>query len=323
MAGHAANLPTTYTRRGPGVGGARKQDLAHYGGVEPTRSTGNRTGLASFSPDGETVENCGTSFASPNTAATLATLDQRLQGMAPREALLALPVHRAVRPKHLTHCALRHIARVFVGFGIAPPADILLVDEPYTITLIFSEVLPPKQVLEFPFVWPPSLVTETGGCRGRADVTLAYTPPIDPDHKEEAQRVQLEAFLRQETIDPETGEIKWHNQLKHDGAGLPQGMNKTERYLLMAGLKWSPIKRYDADMPQGRGKSTNWKLTLESLVRAGAAYPAEGVGFTIALSLSDPRQQAPIHDEVRNALLTRGLTIADITVAHRVRPRAG
>ena len=30
--GHVPQMPTTYTRRGPGVGGARKPDLGHYGG---------------------------------------------------------------------------------------------------------------------------------------------------------------------------------------------------------------------------------------------------------------------------------------------------
>ena len=33
-------MPTTYTWRGPGVGGARKPELAHYGGVETTSQTG-------------------------------------------------------------------------------------------------------------------------------------------------------------------------------------------------------------------------------------------------------------------------------------------
>lgn len=321
IVGHAPEMPTTYTRRGPGVGGARKPDLAHYGGVQPSPSTGNRTGLTSLSPTGEAIENCGTSFAAPNMAATVATLDHRLERMAPREALLALPTHRAVRPQALQHRSLKHVSREFVGFGLAPPADIILVDDPYAITLVFSEVLRARQVLNFPFTWPQSLVTDKGGCRGRVDLTLAYTPPIDPDHKEEAQRVQLEAYLRQETIDPKTGNSQWFSQLDHDGAEVPQGLNKTEKYLLMTGLKWSPIKRYFANMAQGRGNTSNWQLALVSLTRAGAKFPSEGVSFTILLTISDPKRMAPIHDEVRNQLQSAGLTIADITVAHRVRPR--
>jgi hypothetical protein len=98
-------------------------------------------------------------------------------------------------------------------------------------------------------------------------------------------------------------------------------VNKTERYLLATGLKWSPIKRYHATMPHGRGASSNWKLSLESLTRAGADYPDDGVPFAMILTVSDPRRAEAIHDPMRNALVAQGLNIADITVAHRVRPR--
>lgn len=98
-------------------------------------------------------------------------------------------------------------------------------------------------------------------------------------------------------------------------------MSKTERYLLVTGLKWSPIKRYFVNMPQGRGSSSNWKLSLESLTRAGADYPDAGVPFAMILTIFDPGRTEAIHDPVRNALVAQGLTIADIMVAHRVRPR--
>jgi hypothetical protein len=321
LRGHEADLPTTYTRRGPGVGGSRKPDLAHFGGAEASAGTGNRTGLASLAPNGDSVENCGTSFASPNATAMLGTLDHRLDHAQPREVLLALSAHRASRAAPLNHPTLRHIAREFVGFGRPPTADALLVDDPFAISLVFSETLMQRQRLEFSFAWPTGLVTPRGGCRGRADLTLAYTPPIDAAHKEEALRVQLEAHLHQETFDENDGVVGWNSRLTQDGSGVPQGMNKTERYLLMTGLKWSPIKRYAVNMPQGRGTRTNWKLSLESLTRAGADYPDQGVPFAMILTISDPRSAEAIHDPVRSALLAQGLTIADIMIAHRVRPR--
>lgn len=321
IAGCEPFLPTSYTRRGPGIGGARKPDLAHFGGVEANTASSNRTGLASLSATGQCVENCGTSFAAPGVAATVATLDHRLEHAQPRELLLALPIHRAKRGSALEHSALRHISREFVGFGLAPICDEILADDPYAITLVFSESLLERQKLEFPFAWPAGLVSDTGSCRGRVDLTLAYTPPIDADHKDEAQRVQLEAHLSQEVVDLESQEVGWESRLTQDGAGVPQGMNKTERYLLTTGLKWSPAKRYFAKMPNGRGKSSNWKLSLDALVRAGASYPVEGVPFALIMTISDPKRSAPIHDAVRNSLQAQGLNIADITVAHRIRPR--
>lgn len=209
-----------------------------------------------------------------------------------------------------------------MGFGLAPPADVLLNDDPHSITLVFNERLLAQHKLDFPFVWPRSLVRENEACRGRADVTLAYTPPIDRAHREEAIRVRLEAYLHQETLlDRMTGKAEWSSRLTQDGAGLPQSAGKTEKYLITAGLKWAPIKRYHAAMPRGRGNTSNWKLSLDSLVRADMAFPREGVPFTLMLTISDPGKVAPVREEVRLDLQNRGLALADITVAHRVRPR--
>jgi len=322
ITGHAHLMPTTYTRRGPGVGGARKPELAHYGGADT--ALGNSTGLMSLNPGGDAVHNCGTSFGTPLAAATVATLDQRLARQAPRETLLSLPIHRAKRPDALNRPALRHVARDFVGFGVAPPADLMLNDEPHAVTLVFNDRLLARQRLDFTFAWPRSLVAASGSCRGRADVTLAYTPPIDPDHREEAIRIQLEAYLYQEKLKgAASGEVEWETRLAHDAADVPQGMNKTENYLIKTGLKWSPVKRYHVAMPQGRGNTSNWKLSLESLTRAGAGFPPEGVPFTLLLTISDPKTSARVREEMRLDLQSRGVVLADITVAHRIRQRSG
>jgi hypothetical protein len=319
VTGHLALMPTTYTRRGPGVGGARKPELVHYGGAGTPANVS--TGLLSLTTTGDATDNCGSSFAAPLFSATLATLDQRLARQAPRETLLALPVHRAQRPDAFDRATLRPISRDFVGFGISPTADEILHDAPHTVTLLFSDVLLARQRLEFPFAWPKSLVTEDGSCRGRVDVTLSYTPPIDPDHREEAIRVQLEAHLHQEKLDAETGESKWESRLGHDGADVAQGTSKSESSLIRSGLKWSPTKRYQVSMPSGRGLSSNWRLSLESLVRGGVAFPTEGVPFSLILTISDLAGKAGVREEMRLSLQNRGFQLADITVAHRVRTR--
>ncbi len=319
IAGHEPGVPTTYTRRGPGAGGARKPELCHYGGVSPRG--GNRTGLFSLGVDGSVVDSNGTSFAAPLVAATVATIDHRLESMAPRETLMALPIHRAERCEAMRHKALRHVAREFVGFGMAPPADACLADSPHSVTLVFAETLMAKRELEFVFSWPRSMVLDSGKCRGQVDLTLAFTPPIDAEFDAECLRVQLEAYLHQIEVDPETGEDDPKSQLKHHDSALPQGLEYTERYLLQTGLKWTPVKRYSLVMPKGRGSSSNWRLSLRSFTRAGAPYPEEGVPFTLIMTIADPKDTAPIYEEVRNEIIRRGLQLADITVAHRVRAR--
>lgn len=320
--GHTAFMPTTYTRRGPGTGFSRKPDLAHIGGVTATPKTGNRTGLASFDSDGSIIELCGTSFSAPLVACTLATLDQRLERKASRELLHALMVHRAKRAPGLLAKPLRHIAPEFVGFGMPVRADDCLVDEPHEITIVFDQVLPPDRILDFDFAWPESLVTVSGGCRGDVEMTMVYSPPIDRAFKDEAMRVELDAHLRQEKIDPETGEITWEGQLSHDGAITPGGTKKREKELLRNGVKWSPVKRLITSMPHGRGTSSNWRLLVEPLARKTAAFPDEGVRFALFMTIRDPKQVAPVNDQMRNLLIGRGITLSDIHVAARVRQAA-
>jgi hypothetical protein len=74
-------------------------------------------------------------------------------------------------------------------------------------------------------------------------------------------------------------------------------------------------------MPEGRGNTSNWRLSLESLVRAGVAFPNDGVRFTLMLTISDLDAAAAIREEMRLDLQNKGIVLADITVAHRLRPR--
>jgi subtilisin family serine protease len=316
---HVARMPTTYTCRGPGAGAARKPDLAHFGGCG--RDGSNRTGLFSVDSTGALIQSAGTSFASPHVAATVAALDHLLEGQSPRETLLALPVHHAARAPELQHKALRHIARDYVGFGKPDIAERCLTDDPHSITLVFSERLPERKDIHFQFNWPPSLAGSGGKCRGVADLTLVYTPPIDASFGEECLRVRIEASLQQEHIlEAFTGDSEWKTRTKHDDTKLPDGLALTESYLLQSGLKWTPIKRVLVEMKNGVGNSTNWRLRIGYSVRAGARFPSAGVPFTVLLTLRDPNGDAPVYDEMRNQVLQK-YRLADITVAHRVRPR--
>ena len=318
--GHGADLPASYTRRGPGVGGVLKPDLSHYGGV--SSHAGYNSGLFSFASNNSVVDKSGTSFAAPLVASTLATIDYRLEGSVPRETLIALLVHRAQRCEAMRHKSLRQVAREFVGFGMAPPADQCLSDHPHSITLVFSESLASRKELQFVFSWPKSLVTPSGKCRGQVDLTLAFTPLIDTSFDAECIRTQLSAYLQQIEVDPVTGDEKPISRLSHyDGVGLTRSQFATERDLLRTGLKWAPVKRYKLTMPGGRGTSSNWRLVLRSSSRGGDVSSDIEVPFTIVMTISDINRAAPVNEEVRNDIISRGLTLMDITLVHRVRSR--
>ena len=145
-------------------------------------------------------------------------------------------------------------------------------------------------------------MTPAGKCRGEVDLTLVFTPPIDPQFDAECLRIQLEAYLHQIETDPDTGEDDAQSRLNRYDSELPAGLDYTETYLLKTGLKWTPVKRYHLAMPRGRGTSSNWRLALRSSIRAGDAFPASGVPFTIVMTISDLEQTAPVYDEVRNEM---------------------
>lgn len=196
-----------------------------------------------------------------------------------------------------------------------------MIDSHSSVTLIFSEALKPQNELLFNFVWPQSMVTDTGKCRGRVELTLVYSPPIDPNYDDECLRIQLEAQLQQLTINPVTGEEKPKGQLQLFDSSLPSGLNFTENYMLKSGLKWTPVKRYLLNMPQGRGVSSTWRLRLSGLARAQQMFPIDGVPFSIIMTISDIEGEAPVYDELRNELIRTGARLENIAVAHRIRPQ--
>jgi len=103
---------------------------------------------------------------------------------------------------------------------------------------------------------------------------------------------------------------------------MPKGTKQREKEMLRNGVKWSPVKRLHTRMPKGRGANSEWKLIIEPLARKGDIFPEDGVHFAALLTIRDIDRTAPVHDEMRNHLVNRGITLADIQVAARVRQAA-
>ncbi len=102
-------------------------------------------------------------------------------------------------------------------------------------------------------------------------MTLVYRPPLNRDFGAEFVRVNVDAHLRQEQDDTFASRVKQ--------VYLPKESDDVhfEHELIEHGLKWWPIKAYRARFPQGKGKSSNWRLSVESLVRSEEAFPPSGV----------------------------------------------
>ena len=92
-----------------------------------------------------------------------------------------------------------------------------------------------------------------------------------------------------------------------------------EYELIEHGLKWWPIKSYEARFPKGKGRSSNWKLSVESMVHAEDVFPVMGVPFSLIVTISELNGSAPVFNQVRQQLLSHRVNISDIRIQPRVR----
>ena len=153
-------------------------------------------------------------------------------------------------------------------------------------------------------------------------MTLVYDPPIDQAFGTEFVRVNLDAKLQQrQARDRKDGTPSWNDEISQ--AFLPKATGQTppERALISQGLKWWPTKRYARDFKDGVGVSTEWRLQVESIVRAESKFPAEGIPFSLILTLDDPQRSRPVFQEFRRQLVARRVDLHDIRTFAQVRAR--
>jgi len=311
--------PARYSCRGPGTRVGVKPDFAHVGGSGSPQDP-HGCGFYSVTPEGMIVDGSGTSFAAPLVAKTAANLVSVIEGEVSRETLIALLVHHSEIPEPLQSNELSDVARYLVGHGTPIPTQEILVTDDHQITLVFSSRIPPHRQMTFQFQWPASLVNENGSCRGEVKLTLVASPPLDPRFGAEFVRVNLDGRLQQERFVEVDGEMvpRWRGQLKP--AYLPSGPEREgiEAERIEHGLKWSPVKVYERIFPRGIGRSSNWRLVVDYITRAGEEMPQDGVPFTAILTIADADGERPVFNDVRAALVALGVQTADIRTAARV-----
>lgn len=314
MSAAIAHAPARYSRRGPGIRSLVKPDYAHVGGTgAPEGNLGH--GLHSIMTSGQVADMCGTSFATPLVAKTAARLDALVEGGLSRETMLALLTHHARRPEVLKAKILDPVARQLVGHGLPPSAASILEGGDHEITLVFATRLPRGKQLVFPFSWPPSL-TDNGKCRGYARLTLVASPPLDSRFGAELVRINLDGALQQ--LNPEKGEDGgWEGRLQ--AAYLPprSAAYPIEAERIEHGLKWSPMKVYEASK-RGIGKSSDWRLVVSYIARTGQQMPDDGVPFTAILTIRDPGASTPVFNEMRQSLAALSVRLEDIRTAAQV-----
>ena len=322
---HHEGLPTTYTRRGPGLRVGCKPDVAHFGGNDGTGTNPSHQ-LASISPIGKVLTDCGTSFAAPLVSKTLAALDNEIEGYLPAHTLRALMIHNCMTPPALTARGLSTLARQFVGFGVPIETSRMLVTDDNSITLVFQSIIPnddarPK-VLRFEFDWPQALVDpSTGACKGESTATLVYEPPIDRAYGAEFVRVNLDAKLQQRQPDPrKDGSPSYRDRFDQSFLPKTAGQPVPEKELINQGLKWWPTKRYRAKFgDNGIGQSSQWRLEVAATRRSETKFPGQGVPFSLIVTIRDPNGVAPVFQQMRRVLQAGRVQLTDLRTHQRIR----
>jgi hypothetical protein len=313
LSGIIPYAPSNYSCRGPGIRVGIKPDLAHIGGSGTKHSTGGH-GFYSVNRAGSIVDGCGTSYAAPNVAKTLACLEHAIEGEVSRESLIALAVHHASLPEILTNRKFKDIAKHLAGFGMPKSSDEILEGSDHAITLVFANRIHAGKKMSFSFSWPSSLV-ENGVCKGAARLTVVSTPPFDHRYGSEFSRINIQGYLRQQNE-----EGGYSGRLKPLYA--PDGSEgKLEKDRITRSFKWSPIKISEAHFPKGVGPTTDWRLDVEPLARDGVYIPETGVPFTAMLTIYDPAGKKPVFTDMRQTLQSLGVQIVDIKTAARIVPR--
>ena len=192
----------------------------------------------------------------------------------------------------------------------------MLESEDHKIPLVFASRIRKDQQITFPFNWPASLTNADGRCKGGARLTIVSAPPLNPRFGAEFVRVNVDAALQQQTSDG-----RWKSQL--DALYLPGKADAPvlEAELIEHGLKWSPVKVYGTSMRRGRGVSSNWRLVVKYLTRAGEEMPDDGVPFSAILSIDDLEGTRGIFNDMRQTLSSVGVQLAEIRTAARITAR--
>jgi hypothetical protein len=314
MSGVVPYALSNYSCRGPGLRIGLKPDFGHVGGAGTKHPTLGH-GLLSLDAGGKIIDGCGTSYAAPNVAKTLASLDHSIEGNVSRETLIALGIHHAELPESLNDKSLRNVTKHLVGFGIPSSSDGILNGNPSAITLVFANRVINRHKMSFKFSWPSSLVRD-GKCFGHAKLTVVSTPGFDYKYGSEFVRVNVDAALRQMQ--------KNGNYLgRLNAIYTPEEGNGSlyEKDQIEHSFKWSPVKVYEKTFPRGVGPTTEWSLDVEYLTRDGVAMPRAGVPFTAILTISDPNNEKPVFNDMRQMLQSLGVQAVDIKTAARVVPR--
>lgn len=323
------DAPSPFTRIGPGPGSIVKPDLVFYGGNVGVRGSKlTMTGLKSFAPNGDIVEDVGTSFSTPWVTRMAAELTHLVHEEFDPLLIRALLIHNA---KYPANCAMTMADKVTqMGFGMPSSVQDMLYNSEDEITLILRDTLDKGSFIEmFDFPFPESLIDEDGNFIGQIIVTLVTKSWLDD--KQAGEYCQSNIDILFGTYETEMDRDTSKKRIKNPkGLGEPQNILLDSLYssrvknahpqtgferectLVKYGKKFHPVKKYAIDLadmtPSNKqrylGSSRKWYLKVEGLYRDFIEQDARirnyqlSQEYCLLLTIRDPNGKAPVYDEV-------------------------
>lgn len=344
------DMPSPFSRKGPGPSYIIKPDLVAYGGNAGVRPDGKMTttGVKTLDASGLPTTAPGTSFSTPWVARIAAELDFLLDGDFDPLLIKALMIHNAVYPAGDKMTMEDKI--INMGFGMPRGTGDILFNSENEITLVLRDTLQKGtfiDVLDFPF--SQSLVGPDGRFHGQIILTMVSSPILRPSEGPEYCQSDIKvAFGTMEDIqERDTSKRTVRNpygakdakNLIHEALysskvfdileGEPFGK---ERTLIKQGQKYYPIKKYavnldemtEANRRDALDGSRKWYMKVEGLFRDAIEREAKDTGkvleqeFCILLTIRDPEGKAPVYNEVTQQLHQKGFVYSDVRLKNVV-----
>ena len=343
------NMPSPFTRVGPGPGNIVKPDLVFYGGNAGMINGNMRTtGVQSFALDGTVKRYPGTSFSTPGVSRIAGELSFLLSEDFDPLLIRALLIHYAKYPDGIRMKMADKIAQM--GFGIPTGANEILYNSPDEITLILRDTLEKGNFIEmFDFPYPTSLVDDNGNFTGQITVTVVNKSLVDDKQSGEycqsdvnvlfgTYAFEKERDTSKPTIKNPRGVDEAKNILNDSlYSAAARGVHpitgfERECTLVKYGKKYHPVKKYAVDLadmtPSNRDKylsaERKWYLKIEGLFRDFIERDAAKKDYQLSqeycmiLTIKDPKHTAPVYDEVAQQLTERSFVHYDVRVRNNI-----
>jgi hypothetical protein len=302
--------PSSFSRRGPGPACIPKPEITHFGGNCKNDLDCDTVGILGIGENGVLSESIGTSFATPLISSLAASLWHELEAngkISPSpERVKALLIHSALRNSADSN---KNSMVNYHGFG--RPSDTIediIGCNKNEITFLFE--VDTKEGIEFsrtPFVIPNALRTSDGKFTGEIFMTLVYSPPLDFDFPSEYCRSNVDVSFGTYVHDNKT------QKMVHTGR-VPQIKDKSELYekaLIENGFKWSPVKVYRKQFPQGVS-GDDWRLKLDVQRRAEQEPLSTPQRAALIITLKSLNNSEVVYDEAIEEINRLGWKETDI-----------